>query len=37
MRQLRLGIENGSLAEVVRRYASHAAPAPDESGQVSVA
>jgi queuine tRNA-ribosyltransferase len=37
MRQLRTGIEEGTLAQVVRRYASHAAPASDPSGQVSVA
>jgi queuine tRNA-ribosyltransferase len=37
MRQLRGGIENGTLPDVVRRYASHASPAPDEPGQVSVA
>ena len=37
MRSLRKGIESGTLAEVVRRYASHAAGEPDDSPQVSVA
>jgi queuine tRNA-ribosyltransferase len=37
MRNLRAGIENGTLAEVVRRYASHAARAADEASQASVA
>jgi queuine tRNA-ribosyltransferase len=36
MRSLRAGIESGTLDEVVRRYAAHAAPAPGAS-QVSVA
>src|SRR5689334_6002015 len=37
MRNLRAGIESGSLAEVVRRYAAHAAGEPDDTPQVSVA
>jgi queuine tRNA-ribosyltransferase len=37
MRSLRAGIESGSLAEVVRRYAKHAAGEPDDTPQVSVA
>ncbi|MDF3019082.1 MAG: Queuine tRNA-ribosyltransferase [Steroidobacteraceae bacterium] len=37
MRSLRSGIESGTLAEVVRRYAGHAAGEPDDSPQVSVA
>jgi queuine tRNA-ribosyltransferase len=37
MRNLRAGIENGTLAEVVRRYAGQAAGRPDDTPQVSVA
>jgi queuine tRNA-ribosyltransferase len=37
MRNLRAGIESGNLAEVVRRYAAHAAGEPDDTPQVSVA
>ncbi len=37
MRNLRSGIESGTLAAVVRRYASHAAGEPDDSPQVPVA
>jgi queuine tRNA-ribosyltransferase len=37
MRDLRAGIEDGNLPEVVRRYASHAAGEPDDTPQVSVA
>jgi queuine tRNA-ribosyltransferase len=37
MRCLRGGIETGTLAEVVRRYASHTAGQPDDSPQVPVA
>jgi queuine tRNA-ribosyltransferase len=37
MRDLRAGIENGTLPEVVRRYAAHSNPAPGEGAQVSVA
>jgi queuine tRNA-ribosyltransferase len=37
MRDLRLGLENGTLPDVVRRYAAHSTPAPDEGPQVSVA
>jgi queuine tRNA-ribosyltransferase len=37
MRDLREGIEKGTLPEVVRSYAAHSAAAPDEGPQVSVA
>jgi len=37
MRNLRAGIETGTLGEVVRRYAGHAAGEPDDTPQVSVA
>jgi queuine tRNA-ribosyltransferase len=37
MRNLRAGIESGTLGEVVRRYASHAARPADEASQASVA
>jgi queuine tRNA-ribosyltransferase len=38
MRQLRAGIESGSVAEVARRYAAHSVPSAGEQGaQVSVA
>jgi queuine tRNA-ribosyltransferase len=37
MRNLRAGIETGTLPEVVRRYAAHAAGEPDDTPQVSVA
>jgi queuine tRNA-ribosyltransferase len=37
MRNLRAGIETGTLDEVVRRYAAHAAGEPDDTPQVSVA
>jgi queuine tRNA-ribosyltransferase len=37
MRSLRSGIENGTLAEVVRLYAAHASSGSGESSQVSVA
>jgi queuine tRNA-ribosyltransferase len=37
MRNLRAGIESGTLDQVVRRYAAHAAGEPDDTPQVSVA
>jgi queuine tRNA-ribosyltransferase len=37
MRDLRAGIESGTLPEVVRRYVAHSNPAPGEGAQVSVA
>jgi hypothetical protein len=37
MRNLRAGIEAGTLDKVVRRYAAHAAGEPDDTPQVSVA
>jgi queuine tRNA-ribosyltransferase len=37
MRSLRSGIETGTLAEVVRRYAAHSAGAGEGGTQVSVA
>jgi queuine tRNA-ribosyltransferase len=37
MRDLRAGIESGTLPEVVRRYAAHAAGEPDDAPQVPVA
>jgi len=38
MRQLRAGIESGTVAEVAKKYAAHAGPAAGEQGaQVSVA
>ena len=37
MRNLRAGIESGTLDEVVRRFAAHAAGEPDDTPQVSVA
>ena len=37
MRNLRAGIESGTLDQIVRRYAAHAAGEPDDTPQVSVA